>query len=151
MDKYKEKLGLFYSEFGKGRKMVLSTSVDGIVSSRMMSVVLLDGCFCFQTDITLRKYGQLKSNPNAALCTDNIQIEGICKELGHPLGSAAFCEAFRECFSGSYKAYTALQHERLFSLSPLRIERWVYMDSVPYIESFDIRTSSYSFTRYEGR
>ena len=57
----------FLSDFGKGRTMVLSTSEDNIVSSRMMSVVLIDGLFYFQTDRRFRKYRQLSHNPNAAL------------------------------------------------------------------------------------
>ena len=150
MDDFSEKLSLFFSEFGKGRKMVLSTAADGIVSSRMMSVVLLDGCFCFQTDITLRKYGQLMSNPNAALCIDNIQIEGVCSELGRPLSHPGFCTAFRECFRGSYDAYTSLENERLFALKPALIQRWIYKDSQPYIETFDIRAQTYSLKIYEG-
>ena len=71
---FQEKLESFYSDFGTGKTMVLSTSADGIVSSRMMSVVLIDGKFFFQTDKELRKYSQLKNNKNVALCIDNIQI-----------------------------------------------------------------------------
>lgn len=47
-DKYNE----FLSLFDKGKTMVLSTSVDGRVSSRMVSIVLIDGLFYFQTDKT---------------------------------------------------------------------------------------------------
>lgn len=39
----------------------------------------------FQTDNTFKKYNQLKGNNKVALCIDNIQIEGECTELGHPL------------------------------------------------------------------
>ncbi len=140
----------FLSDFGKGRKMVLSTSEDGIVSSRMMSVVQLDGVFYFQTDITFRKYRQLSANPNVALCIDNIQIEGVCKESGHPLKNDAFCSLFRECFKGSYDAYTSLENERLFAVTPTYIERWIYKDSVPYIETFDIKEQAYSIIKYNG-
>ena len=94
MDKvFFEKLHELFLEFGLGKKMVLSTCVNHQVSSRMMSLVLLDGKFYFQTDLNLRKYQQLKSNPNVALCIDNLQIEGICEEIGHPLDNTAFCKA----------------------------------------------------------
>lgn len=140
----------FLSDFGKGRKMVLSTSVNDKVSSRMMSVVLIDGLFYFQTDVMLRKYRQLSYNSNVALCIDNLQIEGVCKEIGKPLSNADFCNRFQECFKGSYDAYSSLENERLFVINPTYIERWIYIDSVPYIEIFDIKANSHEIKRYIG-
>ena len=140
----------FLSDFGKGRKMVLSTSEDNIVSSRMMSVVLIDGIFYFQTDMTFKKYRQLSNNRNVALCIDNIQIEGICEEIGHPLNNAPFCNRFQECFKGSYDAYSSLKNERLFAVKPTYIERWIYKEGVPYIEIFDIEAESYKMSKYVG-
>ena len=150
MEQYAEKLSRFFAEFGAGRKMVLSTAEDGMVSSRMMSVVQFGGCFWFQTDCTMRKYRQLAQNAHAALCIDNIQIEGICTEQGHPMQNAQFCASFQSCFKGSFDAYTRLENERLFRLRPQYIERWVYQDRVPYIETFDLVKATYSFTPYIG-
>ena len=150
MNGFQKQFAGFLESFGQGRKMVLSTAAHDIVSSRMMSVVRLDGAFYFQTDQALRKYRQLSVNPRAALCIDNIQIEGICAELGAPLAHAAFCAAFRTCFRGSYDAYTALENERLFVLHPTRIERWLYLDGVPYIEIFDIENERCCCEKYTG-
>ena len=47
-DKYNE----FLSLFDNGKTMVLSTSGDSRVSSRMMSIIVADGLFYFQTDKT---------------------------------------------------------------------------------------------------
>lgn len=138
----------FLSDFGKGRTMVLSTAENNIVSSRMMSVVLIDGLFYFQTDRTFRKYRQLSHNPNAALCIDNIQIEGICEEIGHPLKHRGFCQRFMECFKGSYDAYSALQDERLFAFRPTFVERWVYQKGSPYVETFDVQAEQYAILPY---
>ena len=132
-DVFTDRLNAFFEEFGSGRTMVLSTMNGGRVSSRMMSVVLIGRCFFFQTDITLRKYSQLTENPHAALCIDNIQIEGVCQEIGHPLCHETFCKVFSERFKGSFDSYTALDNERLFALTPEYIERWVYRDGVPFI------------------
>ena len=150
MEQFSEKLMQFFSDFGKGRKMVLSTSENNRVSSRMISVVQINGEFYFQTDKELRKHHQLSVNRYAALCIDNIQIEGICVETGHPLDNAEFCALFRECFRGSFDAYTALKNERLFIFRPLYIERWIYNDNVLFIEVFDIKEQRYSFERYMG-
>ncbi|MCM1507879.1 MAG: pyridoxamine 5'-phosphate oxidase family protein [Ruminococcus flavefaciens] len=147
---FSDKIKIFFSDFGKGRKMVLSTSENNRVSSRMMSVVQIDGEFYFQTDIMMKKYHQISANNNVALCIDNIQIEGKCTEIGHPLDNTTFCDVFQKCFKGSYDTYSALRNERLFVVKPLYIERWVYAESIPYIETFDINTQQYSFNKYLG-
>lgn len=150
MDEFYQKVTAFFSDFGKGRKMVLSTSENGRVSSRMMSIVQIGGELYFQTDKTMKKYTQIMKNNNVALCIDNIQIEGRCTEAGHPLDNAAFCDIFQECFKSSYSAYSALSNERLFVVKPLYIERWIYNEGVPYIETFDMSAKQYGFVRYSG-
>lgn len=150
MDIFPDKIKIFLSDFGKGRKMVLSTSENNRVSSRMMSVVQICGEFYFQTDVMMKKYHQISTNNNVALCIDNIQIEGKCTEIGQPLNNALFCDIFQECFKGSYDAYSALNNERLFVVKPLYIERWVYKEGIPYIETFDMNTQQYSFDKYLG-
>ena len=147
---FSDKIDSFFSDFGTGRKMVLSTSESSKVSSRMMSVVQLDGEFYFQTDITMRKYRQLCANNTVALCIDNIQVEGTCMEVGHPLHHARFCEAYQACFKNSYDAYSSLKNERLFVVKPLYIQRWVYKDSMPYIESFDVKNQQHQVKQYLG-
>ncbi|HRU95896.1 MAG TPA: tyrosine-protein phosphatase [Ruminococcus sp.] len=149
-DEFTEKFSAFLGDFGIGRTMVLSTSENDRVSSRMMSVVRIGEEFYFQTDTELRKYRQLITNNNAALCIDNIQIEGVCKEKGHPTDSADFCEVFRSCFRGSYDAYSKLENERLFVFRPTYIQRWIYKDGVPYIERFELSDRKYSIDKYTG-
>ncbi len=150
MSMFTDKYTRFLSDFGKGRKMVLSTTDGNTVSSRMMSVVLIDGLLYFQTDITFRKCSQLSVNRSAALCIDNIQIEGIAEELGHPLERPDFCERFSECFRGSYDAYTSLKNERLFRVTPTHVQRWLYIDGAPYIETFRLPDEKYEITEYKG-
>lgn len=147
---FADKYNSFISDFGKGRTMVLSTSADNVVSSRMMSVVQIDGLFYFQTDVNFKKYSQLMSNSNVALCIDNIQIEGISTEIGHPRENLLFCERFKECFRGSYDAYTGLRNERLFVVKPTYVERWIYKEKVPYIETFDVKAEVYKIIEYIG-
>ena len=124
----------FWQELGPARKMVLATALAEKVTARMMSVVVLEKKLYFQTDITFRKYQQIRSNPHVALCADNIQIEGYCQEEGIPACHAAFSSAFQAHFPGSYQRYSALQHERVFSVTPTFIERWLYIDGKPHIE-----------------
>ena len=150
MSEFRDKYESFLAEFEKGKTMVLSSFDNGKVSSRMMSVVCISGAFYFQTDRTFRKYRQLIGNPQAALCIDNIQIEGVCRALGHPLDNPSFCRVFEECFSGSFRAYSALANERLFVLEPEYVQRWVYRNNVPFIEVFDIKKQEYEISEYRG-
>ncbi len=150
MSLFNDKYNAFLIELGQGRKMVLSTSENNRVSSRMMSVIQFDGMFYFQTDNTMKKYRQIKSNRNVALCIDNIQIEGICEEKGRPLDNIQFCDIYQKCFRGSFDAYSSLKNERLFVVKPLFVERWIYRNGVPYMETFDVENKQYNYKEYLG-
>ena len=47
---FQERYQQFWEELGSGKVMVLSTSLNGIVSSRSMSIVILKEKLFFQTD-----------------------------------------------------------------------------------------------------
>ena len=150
MTGFDEKYNELLAELAEGKTMVLSSCEEGRVSSRMMSVVCIDGAFYFQTDRNFRKYRQLTANPYGALCVDNLEIEGVCRELGRPMEHPRFCQVFRDCFPGSFRAYSALENERLFVLEPILARRWLYIDGAPHIESFDIENREYRLMPYEG-
>ncbi len=147
---FEEKYLEFWRNFGESKKMVLSTSFDNIVTSRTMSIIQSHGKLYFQTDAALRKYHQLKNNPHVALCIDNIQIEGICMEIGSPAENADFCDAYKACFPSAFRRYTMLENERLFVVTPTFIESWVYIDSIPYIQILDIKNRKYISKQYNG-
>ena len=148
MEQFKEKLEKLFMDIGSSRKMVLSTSYQDKVTSRMMSIIVLDGCFYFQTDRAFRKYDQMKKNPNVALCIDNFQIEGVCEELGHPLENQDFCKEYEKSFKSSFDRYTSHAQERLFVVKPCYIQKWIYEDGEPFVEIFDLGEGSYSKTLY---
>lgn len=150
MSVFKEKFGEFLMEFNKGKTMVVSSSENDKVTSRMMSIVCISGLFYFQTDKTFRKYHQLISNPQVALCTENIQIEGVCEEIGHPMYNDLFCSIYKECFEGSFNRYSSLENERLFVVKPMYVERWIYIDGIPFMEFFNVEKQEYELTKYEG-
>lgn len=150
MSVYTEKYEKLLTEFNKGKTMVLSSSENGRVSSRMMSIVFFDGLFYFQTDKTSRKYHQLISNPQVGLCADNIQIEGICGEIGHPMDNVRFCTIYKKCFSGSFNRYSSLRNERVFAVKPTHVERWLYIDDIPFIETYDMEKQQYELIEYRG-
>lgn len=149
-ENFEEEYKKFWNEFGGARKMVLSTSLKDHVTSRMMSIVAMDEKLYFQTDCTFRKYNQLNGNCNVALCADNIQMEGIATEIGHPTESVDFCNAYKNSFSSSFARYSSLENERLFVVEPTFIEKWLYIDGVPYMETFDIKNKKYLLQQYKG-
>lgn len=147
---FEEEYIKFWQEFGISKKMVLSTALNDYVTSRMMSIINLNNKLYFQTDNTFRKYNQLKRNPHVALCIDNIQIEGLCNEVGTPIENEDFCNAYRDCFTNSFNRYTLLKNERLFAVTPTFIERWVYINGTPYVQIFDIENREYISKQYFG-
>ncbi|MDC7290447.1 pyridoxamine 5'-phosphate oxidase family protein [Blautia schinkii] len=150
MDRFEEVCKELFGRIGNHRKMVLSTAANQKVTSRMMSIIIIDGKFYFQTDVTFRKCKQLKENPQVALCMDEVQIEGICEEVGVPIENAEFCKMYETYFPGSYKCYTHLGNERLFEVSPTFVQRWIYENGVPFVESYDFINSKYSKIEYVG-
>lgn len=148
MEEFEKQINLFFEELGKNKAMVLSTSLNDKVTSRMMSFVIIDNCFYFQTDRSFRKYGQIKNNPNVSLCIDNIQIEGVCSQLGHPSDNSQFCAIYEKCYKWSYEHYSGLKDERLFMIKPNYIQKWIYEDSQPFVERFYIEEKMYEKIKY---
>lgn len=147
---FREAYQKFYKELGDSKKMVLSTSLNDIVTSRMMSIVVINEKIYFQTDRTFRKYRQLKENPRVSLCMDNIQIEGYCEEVGTPRDNPEFANAYKKYFPSSYSRYSSLKNERLFVITPTFIEKWLYIDGAPYIETLDVVNKQYRLSQYIG-
>lgn len=147
---FEEKMKEIFGQLGQSAKMVLATSLNDIVSARMMSVIIQNERFYFQTDKTFPKYEQIIGNRNVALCIDNVQIEGICKEIGIPTDHMDFCQRYEAAFHSSFKAYTKLKNERLFEVEPGFIQRWIYEDGKPYMERLYIKTSGYQKQAYIG-
>lgn len=136
-------LGKLYNEIGESRLMVLSTCAENNVTSRMVSVIAADGKFYFQTGNKMRKYQQIKVNPNAALCFDNFQLEGICADIGSPSENPYFTRLYKKHYQSAYHLYTFREDERLIEFTPKYIKRWLYEDGKPYEEILDILNDSY--------
>lgn len=145
---YKIKQKEVFDQIGDHAKIVLASSQNNHVSARKMSFLIKDNLFYFQTDKTFHKYQDIKANPYVALCIDNIQIEGICEEIGHPLDNEEFCEQFKIHFLSSFEAYSHLENERLMVIKPTFIQRWSYINGYPIIEQLYINEEKYSELEY---
>lgn len=145
---FENKVSLLFKEIGNSQKMVLSTSLNNKVSSRMMSVIIINQCFYIQTDKTMNKYDQILNNPQVALCFANYQIEGISKIIGHPSSNKEFIELFKEKFYKSYLAYSNIENERLIKITPSYIKKWIYEDSEAFEEIYDFQNMIYEKKKY---
>lgn len=148
---FDEKIRELFAQLGTDRKMVLSTADGTHVTSRTMSVVIADGSFYFQTGSAMRKYRQLAANPRAALCYDNVQIEGVCTDLGSPAENEKLMRLYKKCYEGSYNAYSRLESERLLRFTPTYIKKWVYEGGKPFEEVFDFVTRTYEKRPYDNQ
>lgn len=114
----------------------------------MVSVVLINNYFYFQTDRKLKKYNQIHINKNVALCIDNISIEGICSEVGLPIDNDEFCKLYKEFYPNAYEKYSKLDDEVLFVVQPTLIQKWIYDNNKPFIETWDFETEIYEKRQY---
>ena len=143
MGSFHEKLPVLWKKIGTHGIMTLSTCSANRVTSRPMSMVVINGRFYCQTDQTYLKYRQISENPNVAVCHKNFSIEGICQCIGKHLENDFFIEVFKKYFYGSYKVYSDLQNELLLEIVPTLIYSWNYKLAKPYMEYWDLKNFSY--------
>ncbi len=149
MSQFDEQYTELLKKLGESKSMVLSTAWNDKVTSRMMSIIILDGEFYFQTDTTFRKYEQIKNNPSVSLCIENVQIEGVCEEIGNPKDNQRFIEAYKKHFYYSWERYSTLSNEKLFVIKPNFIQLWIYENNKPFVEIFDMIKQEYKKIEYE--
>ncbi len=137
-----------YTNIGNHAAMVLSTALNNKVTSRTVSIIVIDGNFYFQTNSTFRKCKQMKENPAVSLCINNIQIEGLCYEAGKPGDNKEFCRLYKKFFSKAYDLYTLSADEILYIIKPYFIQKWIYDNGTPFMEKFDFRLKKYEKSEY---
>lgn len=129
-----------FNQLGSNKIMVLATSFEDRVTARSMSCIIMGHKIYFQTDKFFLKTEQILKNQNVALCTDNIQMEGIAKIIGHSDDVPEFCETYKRYFRISYDAYTHLRNQVIIEVEPTFITLWKYADGhQPYRDFLDFR------------
>ena len=123
--------------------MVLSSCAENRVTSRAMSVVVIDGKFYCQTDRRYLKCRQIMANPNVSLCVNNFSIEGECRIIGKPSENAFFIAKMKEHFPDAVSQWSELPTECVLEITPKLVSAWIYEDNKPYIERWNFENSSY--------
>ena len=70
--------------------------------------------------------------------------------MGRPVENPDFCRAYEKYFHSSFQRYSGLENERLFAVTPTFIERWRYVDGIPYMEMFEVEKRNYIWKKYDG-
>lgn len=139
MDKFQS----LWQKIGKSGVMILSTCSDNRVTSRAMSVVVIDGKFYCQTDERYLKCRQIKANPKVSLCINNFSIEGECYIIGKPSENSFFIDKMKEYFSDAVSRWSKLPTECVLEITPKLVSSWIYEDNKPYIERWNFENSNY--------
>lgn len=140
---FNEATDILWKRTGSHGVMILSTCADNRVTSRAVSVVVINGKFYCQTNRNYLKCRQLLINPNASLCFGNISIEGNCKIIGKPCENDFFLKAMHEHFPDAVKRWSALPEECVIELIPRIAASWVYENDIPFMEYWDFDNLEY--------
>jgi len=148
---FKNEISILFNKLGIAKKMVLATCAETRTTARMMSCIFYEDNIYFQTDKNFLKYKQIILNPNIALCIDNIQIEGVASDVGHPLDkiNEYFAIQFKINYPIAYKKYIALPDECLIKVIPTFITLWEYDNGKPYRIFFDFSKKEVSKEYYD--
>lgn len=144
MNKHNSEFQRLWSKIGSHGIMVLSTCMDNRVTSRSMSVVVINGKFYCQTDERYLKCRQIKANPNVSLCVNNFSVEGECRIIGKPFENEFFINAMKEHFPDAVSRWSKLPTECVLEIKPKLVSAWIYEDNKPYIERWDFENKFYT-------
>lgn len=142
---FDESLAKLWKKIGTHDVMTLSTCAENRVTSRQMSVAVINGKFYCQTNENYLKYKQVLQNQNVALCVKNFSIEGVCRDIGKPLDeeNSFAAKAIKKHFLLAYKHYSHLAEERLLEITPTLIYSWSYEGTKPYMEFWNFEAADY--------
>lgn len=143
MGSFDEKLPALWKAIGTHGIMTLSTCSENRVTSRPMSMVVIDGRFYCQTNEKYLKCRQIAENPNVSLCCGNYSLEGKCSIIGKPYDILEFIKAMQKSFPDAVKRWSHFPGECVLEITPTLARSWVYENDVPYIETWNLSNNTY--------
>ena len=123
---FEEGVALLFHKLGDSKIMALGSSVNDYVMVRNVSCLFYDGKIYFKTDKNFRKTQQLYRNPQVALCTGGVQVEGIAVNKGLVVDEPGrrFEALYKKYLWQSYNAYSHEDTEILIEVTPRFVEIW---------------------------
>jgi hypothetical protein len=146
---YDKRLNEVFSSLGKASEIVLSTSAQNRVTSRIVT------CACNREEILFLSWGhhtkckQISTNPCVALCHKNLQIEGRAEILGDPFSSAnkVYADRFREKQPTIFENFSKLPGMILVRINLTSITAWTHDAQGHRIVHFDLEKRKYQSVR----
>jgi general stress protein 26 len=129
------------SALEQNKKWVLATAAQNRVTARTMSIVNIGLRIFCQTDRNFLKCQQIATNPNVALCLNNIQIEATAAFRGNIFDPAnqQFVELYQKFHPSAFERYAHLSNEIVIALEPHLITIWKYIDNQPCRDIYQVR------------
>ena len=123
---YAKALKVLAEKLGTHKIMALAASVEDHVTVRNVSCIFYDEKIYFKTDKNFRKTKLMLANPNVALCTGGVQVEGKAQNLGilAQQPDQRFAELYEKFWATSYNAYPHKESEILIEVDPRFVEVW---------------------------
>ena len=123
---FNEGKALLFKKLGDWKIMALASSANDYVMVRNVSCLFYDDKIYFKTDKNFRKTQQLFKNPQVALCTGGVQVEGLAKNLGLVVEEPGrkFEKLYKKYLWQSYNAYSHEDSEILIEVTPKFVEIW---------------------------
>lgn len=123
---FEDGVALMFNRLGNWKIMALASSVNDYVMVRNVSCLFYNQKIYFKTDKNFRKTQQLFNNPQVALCSGGVQVEGTVKNLGLVINEPdrKFEKLYQQYLWQSYNAYSHEDTEILMEVTPLFAEIW---------------------------
>jgi len=126
-------------ELGKEKYIILSTTMNNEVRSRLVDFVnneLEIGLFSW---ISTRKIHDIKNNPHVALCVNNLQIEGRATVY---IDSLARCkkliELYKQKLPETYNKFRKLNDTCFITIEPTLLIMMKYENSSLFLYHLDV-------------
>ena len=129
------------SSLEKNKTLVLSTALDGNVSSRSMSIINKGLDIYFETNKCYLKHAQIQGNKNVSLCFSNISIEGVAEEIGNweDEKNKDLMEQYKLSHLSSFNAYGLLKGQVVYKVTQKKIKIWKYIKGKPIRQNLYIK------------
>lgn len=120
------------SQFDKSGNVVLSTSLNDVVTSRTVSVIPFNNALYF-TSIKRPgavKMAQIEKNPNVAICVNTTQITGVATVLGlaSEEENAEVMEIYKEKLPESYERFAVIPSCAVIKVELISSKSWKVVD-----------------------
>ena len=151
---FEQAVDRMFKKLGNYKIMALATSVENHVMVRNVSCVFYNDKIYFKTDKNFRKTQQLFLNPQVALCTGGVQVEGTAKNLGLVIDEPGrvFEGLYKKYLWGSYNAYSHEDTEILIEITPSFVEIWdTDEDNYAFQTFIDFNTKSVEIKKYDSK